>query len=178
MKYKIYTFNWEQASVIEISNLPAEFVNLDKLLREIQDQIVRIYIEIQTKNYGVKKIGNEMRYDDNLNNFFENSSLDYLVVKLTENKRYFLKKFIDYCSIQNDKGVFFLILEKTFGKQSKLVDNSFLTINDVRNELSSFARNFSPQRKTPKFYFIEVIDFTDYYFSESNDFVYIHKMKE
>jgi len=178
MKYKIYAFNWEQASVIEIPNLPTEFDNLDKLLREIQDQIVRIYIEIQTKNYGVKKLGNEMRYDDNLNNFFENSKLDYLIVKLTENKRYFLKKFIDYCSIQNDKEIFFLILEKSFGKQSKLVDNSFLTINDVKNELTSFAQNFSPQRKTPKFYFIEVIDFTDYYFSESNDFVYIHKMKK
>ena len=178
MKYKIYSFEWEQASVFEIQNPPAEFENMNKLLGEIQEEIVRLYEEIQSKNYGVKKLGNEMRYDEKLNNFFENTDLDYLIVKLTENKRYFLKKFIDYCAVNCNKEIFFLILEKSFGKQSKLVDNSFLTIKDVKNELNSFAQNFSPKRKTPKFYFIEVIDFTNYYFSESNDFVYIHKMKK
>jgi hypothetical protein len=178
MKYKIYTFNWDAASVVEIQKPNEEFANLNNLLGEIQDEIVRIYTEIQTKNYGVKKLGNDMRYDDKLNSLFENPKLDYLIVKLTENKRYFLKKFIDSCSMQNKKGIFFFILEKSFGKQSNLVDNSFLTIHDVRNELTLCAQNFAPQKKTPKFYFIEVIEFTDYYFSESNDFVYIHKTKK
>jgi hypothetical protein len=178
MKYKIYSFDWEEASVVEIQPSISKFKNLNEILNEIQDEIVRIYSEIQLKNYGVKKLGNEMRYDEKLNRFFENPSLDYLIVKLTENKRYFLKKFIDYCSINIEKDVYFLILEKSFGKQSKLVDNSFLTINDVKSELRQFAINFSPQRKTPKFYFIEILDFTNYYFSESNDFVYIHQLKK
>jgi hypothetical protein len=178
MKYKIYTFDWNTASVVEIQRPNDEFLNLSDLLGEIQEEIVRIYVEMQNRNYGVKKLGNEMRYDEKLNYFFENPALDYLIVKLTENKRYFLKKFIDSCSINNKKGIFFLILEKSFGKQSKLVDNSFLTIIDVRNELTLFAKNFAPQKKTPKFYFIEIIDFTDYYFSESNEYVYIHKVKK
>jgi hypothetical protein len=178
MKYKVYAFDWEEASVIEVHNPIEEFTNLNVLLNEIQEEIARIYVDIQNKNYGVKKIGNEMRYDEKLNYFFENTDLEYFIIKMTENKRYFLKKFIDTCSLYNQMGIFFLILEKSFGKQSKLVDNSFLTIPDVKNELATFGKIFSPQKRTPRFYFIEVVEFTNYYFSESNDFVYIHKQKK
>lgn len=175
MKYNLYETNLNNSAI------SFDFINhkndkLAKLLDEIQVEIIHLYIQKQTQQAGILKLGNEMRYSPSLNSYFENPSQGFYLIKSTENSRYFLTKFIEATISLKEKEIYFVILEDSFGKESKLVDNSFIRINQIKKEILDFFTIFQPRHILPRIFFIEITGFTDYFFENRNGFNYIHKL--
>lgn len=175
MKYNLFS------TTIHANNIKFEFVEqnndaLDDLLNKIQAEIVRLYIEKQTKQAGIQKLGNEIRYSEVLNSYFENPSTGFYFIKSTENSRYFLSKFIDVTISLNHKELYFIILEDSFGKESKLVDNSFIRLHQIKKELGDFFSKYQPCVILPRIYFIELTGFTGHFFENRNGYNFIHKL--
>jgi hypothetical protein len=177
MNFKLYCLKWDEAQVIEIDSNTPNLKKLNQQLINIQEEIVATYYEIQNKNWGVKKLGNAIRYNKNLKNYFDNLNMEFYISKLTENKRYFIKKFIDLTLTRKDNDIYFFILNKEFGKTSNLVDGTFITIHDIRKELNLFTKSFIPKYEISNIFFIEVLGFTGYFFKEVSGFKYIDKIK-
>lgn len=174
MKYNLYKtfFNEQSLNFIECKE---KSHLLDEFLDKIQLEIIKLYEKKQINEAGIKKLGNEIRYSGVLNSYFENIESDFYVVKFTENKRYFLSRFIDVIMTSRKAEIYFLILENDFGKESKLVDNSFIRFNQVKQQLTVFFDFFKPRASIPTVYFIEVKGFSNYFFEERNGFNFIHK---
>lgn len=175
MKYNLYKTQITESSIDFVkSNLNNE--NLDQLLKKVQSEIVELYEDKQTKKQGIKSLGNEMRYSEKLNNLLENKSLSAYLIKFTENKRYFLSKFLEITLNVHEKEIFFIILGNEFGKESKLVDNSFIRIEQVKKDLISFFNCYSPRLKMPEITFIEITSFTGCFFENRRGYNFIHKI--
>ena len=177
MKYNIISFT------IEAGNLSFDFIEqksdgLEELLNKIQIEIVKLYIEKQTKRSGIQKLGNEIRYSNVLNSYFENDSTGFYLIKTTENSRYFISKFIDATISTKQKALYFFILEDHFGKESKLVDSSFIRLNQIKKELQGFFSIYLPKIVLPQIYFVEITGFTDYFFENRQGYNFIHKLNK
>jgi hypothetical protein len=174
MKYNLIrtSIGEKNISFIECKEKPYD---LDVLLNQIQSAIIDLYEKKQNNEAGIKKLGNEIRYSNILNSYFENKDSTFYVIKFTENNRYFLSKFIEVVMSGYSNDIYFFILENDFGKESKLVDNSFIRFNQVKQQLISFFDFFNPKVIIPTVYFIEVKGFSNYFFEERNGYNFIHK---
>lgn len=131
-------------------------------LNIIENQITSEFIKKQNGKLGIKNLGNELRYNTVLKKEF-NCKDNKLIVKLTENRRSFIKIFIDNWVEYNDKEIFFLIFEDTFGNSSNIVDNSFIRIIEIAEELSCFNNYFRKTSHGPTVKFIEMKGFDKYH---------------
>jgi hypothetical protein len=176
MKYNVHrtVITEESIDFLELNILSEPIVDL---LSKIQIEMVNLYQTKQVRDLGVKSLGNEIRYSKELNKLFENSICGAYIIRFTENNRYFLSKFIDVTMNVKEKEIFFLILNNEFGKESKLVDNSFIRINQVKTELVNFFEFYKAKIELPQIYFIEMTAFSNYFFEERNGFKFIHKIK-
>lgn len=177
MKYNLYRTIITNES-IDIIQSEKRSIELDNVLNRIQSEIVKIYEEKQDKEHGIKSLGNEMRYSIDLNRLFENKSLGAYIIKFTENNRYFLSKFIDVTLKINEKEIFFLILHNDFGRESKLVDNSFIRIQQVKKDLLSFFDLYKPRISLPEITFIEITAFSNHFFEDRSGFNFIYKINK
>jgi len=177
MKYKLYSTTIK-ANIVHFEIVEQNNDALDELLNKIQIEIVSLYIEKQTKRSGIQKLGNEIRYSVVLNSYFENASTGFYLIKSTENSRYFVSKFIDVTKSKKQEALYFFILEDRFGKESKLVDSSFIRLNQIKKELQDFFSIYHPRIVLPKIYFIEITGFTDYFFENRKGFNFIHKLNK
>lgn len=177
MKYNLYRTLIDE-NRFEFIKSQTNNPSLDELLLRIQNVIINLYEEKQNKESGIKKLGNEMRYSEELNNLLENNSLGYYLVKFTENSRYFLSKFIEITLSTNEEELYFIILHGDFGKESNLVDNSFIRINQVESDLIAFFDCYKPRMKLPVISFIEITGFSNYFFEDKNGFSFIHKLNK
>lgn len=176
MKYNLYRTEITDVSISFIKS-EKKHVGLDALLHRIQSHIVDLYERKQEKEHGIKSLGNDMRYSIDLNSELENKSSEAYIIKFTENNRYFLSKFIEVTLNTEEKEIFFLILHNDFGRESKLVDNSFIRMNQVKKDLISFFNIYQPRIKLPEISFIEVTAFSNHFFEDRSGFNFIYKMK-
>jgi hypothetical protein len=176
MKYNLYR---TEITDVSISFIKSEKINveLDTLLNRIQSHIIDIYQRKQEKEHGIKSLGNDMRYSIDINSELENNSIEAYIIKFTENNRYFLSKFIEVTLNTNEKEIYFLILHNDFGRESKLVDNSFIRIEQVKKDLISFFNIYKPRINLPEISFIEVTAFSNHFFENRGGFNFIYKMK-
>lgn len=137
--------------------------SIKKRLNIIENQITAEFIKKQEGKIGIKNLGNELRYNSVLKKEFNDCKDNRLIVKLTENRRSFIKVFIDNWVENNDKEIYFLIFEDAFGNSSNIVDNSFIRINEIVEELSCFNKYFRKTTLGPIVKFIEMKDFENYY---------------
>jgi hypothetical protein len=70
-----------------------------------------------------------------------------------------------------------MILHNDFGRESKLVDNSFIRMHQVKKDLSDFFNLYKPRISLPEITFIEVTGFSNYFFEDRSGNIFIHKMK-
>lgn len=176
MKYNLYKTIITSDS-IDFIQTEKRINELDAVLNRIQSEIVNLYINKQNKEHGIKSLGNEMRYSHELKLLLENKALGFFIVKFTENSRYFLSRFIDATLNANEKEIYFLILDNDFGRESKLVDNSFIRMNQVKKDLTSFFNLYQPRISLPEITFIEVTAFSNHFFEDRSGHNFIYKLK-
>jgi hypothetical protein len=176
MKYNLYK-TIITADSIDFIQSEKRSNGLDTVLNRIQSEIVNLYTNKQVKEHGIKSLGNEMRYSYELKLLLENKALGFFIVKFTENSRYFLSRFIDVTLNSNEKEIFFLILDNDFGRESKLVDNSFIRMHQVKKDLTSFFNLYQPRISLPEITFIEVTAFSNHFFEDRSGHNFIYKLK-
>ena len=175
MKYNLYRTIITDVSIDFIQSEKKNY-ELENTLNLIQNSIVELYKNKQEREHGIRSLGNEMRYSTALKGLLENNSLGAHIIKFTENNRYFLSKFIEVTLSTKGKEIFFLILHNDFGQESKLVDNSFIRINQVKKELKSFFNMYQPRINLPEISFIEITAFSNYFFEDRDGYNFIHKI--
>ena len=132
-------------------------------LIDIEGRIIELYIEKQEGQIGITSLGNTMRSDKLLKSFFSPSSTsNFNFIKLTENRRSFLKVFIKTLHDFLDTKNIFVILDASFGKETQLVDSSFLTVGALQEELAKVSRVFRPNFRTEGVFFAELYEFSGY----------------
>lgn len=156
MGFNTYKFSKQNLEMIERTD------NLtNQILEKIESNLIKEYLLEQKRNFGVNKIGGRIRKNRELIEIFKNNSNNYFV-KMTENQRSFMKVFIDSVIKCKNNRIDFVVLGKNFGSQSKLVDPSFITINNVNKNLVEFFENFNFLKEID-IYFHELVKFDGYF---------------
>lgn len=170
MKYNVYnlTFNndWRIEPFVN-RNLPPHLANN---LLVIEREIIKEFLEAQKNKVGIKSLGYELQSNKVLIELFTNNDQNYSIVKATENKRAFFKLFINSISNNAEKDIYFFILQRSFGLNSKLVDRSFIHLDQIKKDLDLFFTSFRLLRPTQRIVFIEFTGFNDYFVESIDDY--------
>ena len=173
MKYNLYTLT-KDSSIQKIEPKDLE-ESIKTKLDKIQIEIVAEYKKKQEGRTGIRSLGNEIRNNKIIKNIFSEENKNVLI-KMTENRRSFIKVFIENVCNQKGENLFFLILERGFGNVSNLVDKSFADISDIKKTLSLFFKYFKSKDNLKNVYFIEITSFNGYHIEEiTNSVSRIHK---
>jgi len=165
MEYVLYKCFFDSKSVIEkIDKKISDKLN-DKL-KIIESEIILEYLKKQKGRFGIKNLGNEIRYNKNIQNQFNSSFNNEVLLKITEHYRSFLYFFISKLSAYKKEDVYFLIISREFGIKSKIVDKSFPDIQEIKEQINFLSENFKIKNFARNIYFIEIIYFKDYIFEE------------
>ena len=173
MKYNLY--NLTDDFDIVPNDLNKLDVSINDRIKIIQDQIVQEYLKKQEGKIGIKNLGNEIRYNKTLQNEFNSLKNNKIIVKMTENRRSFIKVFIDNWIQYNTSEIYYFILESEFGCSSNIVDKSFIRINEIKEELTKFHDFFHKTTFGPKISFIEIKGLDNYHFIDNDGFILIQK---
>tara|TARA_R110001632_G_scaffold51236_2_gene127431 strand:- start:3078 stop:3605 length:528 start_codon:yes stop_codon:yes gene_type:complete len=171
MKYNIYTLSNDY----KIDQLPSNELNSEiaDRLTVIEKEIVMEYLKKQKGKLGIKKLGNEIRYNSILKNEFNTQKNNKIIIKMTENRRAFIKVFLDNWVSHNTSDIYYFILENTFGGESNLVDASFIRKNEINEELTKFFSYFRKTTTGPRVFFIEMKGLSKYHIIENEGFSYL-----
>lgn len=144
-------------------------------LRTIEKEIVKEFLKKQEGKLGIKNLGNEIRYNSILKKEFNNSINKKVIVKMTENRRSFIKVFLSNWFVHDNSEIYYLILESSFGNDSRIVDSSFIRINEIREELKEFNSFFRKTTIGPKIYFIELKGLSDHHIIDNEGYSILQK---
>lgn len=172
MIYNLFKLN--NSVIVPISNslLP---ISINDRLKIIEENIIENYLLEQKNMVGIKGLGNKIRYSTIIKNQLDKiDNGNNILIKMTENRRAFKHILIDSIYKFNNSNIFFLVLEKEFGKESKLVDNSFININEIIEEVSNFFQFFEPKINLPAIHFIEFSGFDKYRIQMIDGYSKIH----
>lgn len=174
MSYRFYELNNELAFIkLDASAIP---FSLNQKLIILETEIIKEFLNKQEGRIGIKSLGNEIRYSKVIKEVFNNrEDNNYFLIKMTENRRSFIKLFIDSILENKKKTLFFLILEDNFGSMSNLVDNSFIRIDELREELLNFFSLFSPKFDMPQIVIIELYELKGYQISKFDKYSKLEK---
>lgn len=157
MKVNRHTFRWAEDSFYLHSENGFYDTQLEQELQIIEREITSMYLLKQENKFGIKSLGNEIRKNKVLTSIFYYSD-DYLTCfKMTENKRAFLHQLVEYINKSTSQRLRVYIFEKDFGRTSRLVDSTFLTISDAHKQL-----NLMQNILIPRFSYIE-IEFIEFF---------------
>ena len=140
MKFNLYTLT-KNYSIQKIESEGLED-SIKIKLNKIQIEIIADYKRKQEGRTGIRSLGNEIRGNKMIKNIFSEEDKNVLI-KMTENRRSFIKVFIENAYNQNDRSLFYMILQRDFGNKSNLVDKSFADISDIKKSLSLFFKYFN-----------------------------------
>lgn len=177
MIVKIFKFsnsNYSQFEQLTNYELPK---NLNTQLKIFEQQIIKEYFNKQEGRKGIKTLGNELRYNKIIQEqvFIETES--NILVKITGNRKDFLKDFI--CQIvenRDKKTLFLLIYGENFLKRSSIVDFTSPKLNDLTRDLNLLFSAFPKFDIGFEFYILQVIDLEDVYFvTDDEGFTKINK---
>ncbi|MAW30808.1 MAG: hypothetical protein CMD15_02745 [Flavobacteriales bacterium] len=163
MKYNLYTLT-KDSSIQKIESEDLE-ESIKIKLEKIQIEIIAEYKRKQEGRIGIRSLGKEIRQNKIIKNIFSKEDKNVLI-KMTENRRSFIKVFIENLYNQNDKSLFYMILQRDFGNKSNLVDKSFADISDIRKNLSLFFKYFNSKNNLTNIFFIEITAFQGYDFEQ------------
>ncbi|EHQ43244.1 hypothetical protein [Myroides odoratus] len=176
MNYNFYKFDYND-SIINIEKRTDLDEKIIQQLEKIEDEIVNEYLSAQEEKVGILKLGNQIRYNKTLKVLFDNPHDESVIIKMTENKRSFFNVFIESISKYQSKKIYFFILEDSFGKQSNLVDKTFIKIKDVKKTLHDFFTIFNLKKNATEIYFIEMKGFSNYNITTFEEYSKIEKIK-
>ena len=163
MKYNLYTLT-KDSSIQKIESEDLE-ESIKIKLEKIQIEIIEEYKRKQEGRMGIRSLGKEIRQNKIIKNIFSEEDKNVLI-KMTENRRSFIKVFIENSYNLNDKSLFYMILQRDFGNKSNLVDKSFADISDIRKSLSLFFKYFNSKNNLTNIFFIEITSFQGYDFEQ------------
>ena len=121
MNYNIYKLSDKfEINPVLNSNLDSE---IKERLSTIEKEIVEEYLKKQKGKLGIKNIGNEIRYNSILKKEFNNLINSKVIIKMTENKRSFIKVFLSNWFYFDNFEIYYFILESSFGNESRIFRN-------------------------------------------------------
>ena len=147
MPFKIYALDSESDSIL-VSPCSGNCTSEDErqVLASIEKRMAEIFLEEQKDKIGINKIGNALRADEHLESLFRRSPhRSFVIRKMTENKRAFPRVFMHDLADGLGIRTIFLVLASDFGKKSRMVDGSFITVEGIQEELSQFSKLFRPK---------------------------------
>lgn len=158
---RVYSFDFINSKIklndnYKLPNNIVEQINL------FSNEIVKEYQIKQKGRKGIKTLGNEIRYNEVINNKVFITRNNFSLVKITGNRKDFLKDFLDALSINST--VFFLLFDKSFVSQSSIVDKTSTSIENIEYDLNILSK-CATLNKTFKFYFVELIYLKNYIFT-------------
>ena len=111
---RVYSFDFIDSKIKLNDNykLPN---NIIEQINIFSNEIVKEYQIKQKGRKGIKTLGNELRYSEIINNKVFITRNNFSLVKITGNRKDFLKDFLDSLSINST--VFFLFFDKSFVNQ-------------------------------------------------------------
>lgn len=171
LKIKGSKVNLEQRLNDEIND------EINSRLNTIEIEIVNEYLKKQEGKVGIRNLGNEMRYNEVLKTEFSTERDNDIIFKLTENRRSFFKVFIESWINFKGKNIYFFILESNFGNTSNLVDNSFIRLKEIEEDLQLFFECFEIKGSAPQISIIEMKDFDNYRLEGIGKYTRLHKKK-
>ena len=88
----------------------------------------------------------------------------------------FLKIFINSINEFSKLDVYFFILESDFGKNSNIVDKTFIKVQDISKELKILYNNFKSIRPDLSIYFIEMVSFDKCFIENNGKYAFLHSV--
>ena len=176
MKFNLYNLNYDK-TIIFTEIIDSGFENKELILKlnSIEYEIVHEFLKKQNGKIGVKTLGNELRYNSTLKSIFSCVFEGMVIIKTTENRRAFIKNFLENYVQYYNETIYFFVLENNFGCDSNLVDNSFIRVKEIVEELSVFFEYFNPIMEFPTIKIIEMKGFENYFIETINGFSKIQK---
>lgn len=174
MKYQLYQLNSNGDLVTFPHNSSTSF--LDGLLLKIENEIIFEFKKKQKGKIGITNLGDELRRNKRLNEIFECPSNGRIIIKLTGNRMSFLKIFINSINQFSKLNVYFFILESDFGKNSNIVDKTFIKVQDISKELKILYNNFKSIRPDLSIYFIEMVNFEKCFIENNGKYAFLHSV--
>jgi hypothetical protein len=139
--------------------------SIKRKLDVIETEIIKVFIKEQKGHIGITTLGNQIRNNEIIKKQWGDvDDRENVLVKLTENRRSFFNVFIETLFKYPSKDIYFIILEREFGKESKLVDGSFIYLTVIRSMLELFFKVFRVQGNLGKIIFVEIEGFEGYHF--------------
>lgn len=177
MNYNFYNFNFENNKLFQEKTIP--YVNIISNIFEIfKEEVVKCYFKKQLGRKGIKSLGNEIRYNKNLEEKVFCIHQDFTLIKLTGNRKDFLKDFIK--EVDNNKiskDLIFVVYEKEFRSISSLVDATSTKISDIISDLNLLFSSFTFKKLGFQIFFLEIFEIKGYYFiKDSEGFTKIYKI--
>ena len=169
MSFTSYKLNLDS---FQLNNIQINSNEKNLVLKNIEELFVLEYLNEQEFNGGVNKIGERLRKNNKLKLIFNNQELNF--VKMTGNKMSFMQLFINSIINSTSNEVNFIILENNFGIKSKIVDNTFVKISNIEDQLNDFFKNFKILKKLD-IYFHELYKFDGYNFNIRKTYSTINK---
>ena len=162
---RVYYFDFIDSKIKLDSNykLPENIIEQVKIF---SNEIVKEYQTKQKGRKGIKSLGNELRYSEIINNKVFIAKNNFSLVKITGNRKDFLKDFLASLSINST--VFFLFFDKSFVNQSSIVDKTSTSIENIEYDLNLLTK-CATLNKTFKFYFVELIYLKNYIFTSDQE---------
>ena len=164
MSFRIHKLDYQEGTLKLLKTSDSILSEAERnRLTDIEGRIIELYLKKQEGKIGIKSLGNAMRSDKLLAPLFSPSAPDnFNVKKLTENRRSYLKVLLDtlhdFLPLRN----IFVILDASFGKETQLVDSSFLTVAALQDELEKVSKVFKPNFETDGVFFAELHEFSGY----------------
>lgn len=162
MKVNKHTFTWTEDSFSLSSEIGFSDSSINSEFEIIENEISTMYLLKQENKIGIKSLGNEIRKNKILTSIFYFSDENLTCFKMTENKRAFMHQLIEYLNKSTSERIRVYIFEKEFGICSKMVDSTFLTIEDANKQLTKTQAIFKPRFTRIQIEFIEMCGFTNF----------------
>lgn len=137
-------------------------------LEKIEEEIIKEYLAAQEGKIGITTLGNRLQYNKNFKNLFGTINENITLVQATENKRAFLKLLFETLKSYDSNIVYFFILNKKFGKESNLVDGTFINLDDIDKYLNLVIQSAQFNKKID-LKIVEMKSFSNYYIQKDEN---------
>lgn len=162
---RIYFYDFQDREIKSLKNqiLPE---TIKERINIFSNEIINEYTTKQIGIKGVKSLGNEIRYNDTINNQVFISRDKISLVKITGNRKDFLKDFLN--ALHYNHTVFYLLFESSFVRLSSIVDRTSTSIENIEDDLKLLFSHVS-LNKSIKFYFLEFCYLKNFTFSSDGE---------
>lgn len=168
MVINLYELKEKSLNKFPKSELPNSIKDKIKI---IEEEIIKEFLKEQKGNIGITSLGEKIRGNTLMKQQFgEDKKQENVLIKLTENRRAFLHVFNETIYNYPSTNIYFFILEKEFGRESHLVDSSFVNLNVINKVLEKFFKNFIFKTDLGRICFVELEGLEGYHFDKNGKY--------